>query len=242
MSVITVSRGSYTHGKEVAEGAAKKLGYECLSRDVLIDVSDEFNISEFKLLRAMTGAPSILERFTFGRNKYIAYIQSAILERLKKDNVVYHGFAGQFFVQDVSHVLKVRVNAHMEDRIRAMMARERLTRDDALTMVNKVDEERKNWSTKLYGIDTWDSRLYDLVVTIGKLTIEEAVDLICDTVSLDAFKTTAESKARLDELASEAKKIVTEGRYSSTFLEPMRVGRPYNIRGKILRIGSLSAF
>ncbi len=96
MSVITISRGSYTHGKEVAERVAKRLGYECLSRDVLLEVSDEYNVSEFKLLRAMTDVPSVLDRFTFGRERYIAYIKAAILGRLRNDNVVYHGFAGHF--------------------------------------------------------------------------------------------------------------------------------------------------
>jgi hypothetical protein len=31
-SIITISRGSYTHGKEVAEKLAQKLGYDCVSR------------------------------------------------------------------------------------------------------------------------------------------------------------------------------------------------------------------
>ena len=35
-----------------------------------------------------------------------------------KDNVVYHGLAGQFLVAGVSHVLKVRIMAEMEDRVR----------------------------------------------------------------------------------------------------------------------------
>jgi len=224
MSVITISRGSYTHGKEVAERVAGRLGYECLSRDVLIEISDEFNVSEFKLLRAIADAPSILERFTFGREKYIAYIKASILERLQKDNMVYHGFAGHFFVQEVPHVLKVRVNAHMEDRVKAMMAREGLGHDEALNMVKQVDEERKDWSLKLYGIDTWDSRLYDLVITIGRFTLDQAVNMICDAVGWEGFQTTSDSQARMDELATEARRLVEEGRLSSPFLEPMRVG------------------
>lgn len=35
MAIITISRGSYSKGKEVAEKVAEKLGYECISRDVL---------------------------------------------------------------------------------------------------------------------------------------------------------------------------------------------------------------
>ncbi len=37
MSIISISRGSYSRGKEVAEKVASKLGYECLSRYILLD-------------------------------------------------------------------------------------------------------------------------------------------------------------------------------------------------------------
>ena len=111
MSVITISGGSHSYGKEVAEKLAQKLGYECLSRDVLIEASKEFNVPEVKLLRAIRDAPSILDRFTYGKERYIAYFQTALLEHFQKDNTVYHGLAGHFFVKSVAHVLKVRITA-----------------------------------------------------------------------------------------------------------------------------------
>jgi hypothetical protein len=64
MSIVTISRGTYTRGKEIAEKLAAKLGYECLSREILLEASEQFNIPEIKLVRAIHNAPSILERFT----------------------------------------------------------------------------------------------------------------------------------------------------------------------------------
>lgn len=52
MSIVTIARGSYSRGKEVAERLAKKLGYECISREILLEASKEFNIPEIKLVRA----------------------------------------------------------------------------------------------------------------------------------------------------------------------------------------------
>ena len=222
MSIITISRGSYSHGNEVAEKVAQKLGYQCISRDVLIEVSDEFNVSEIKLTRAIRDSPAVLDRYTFGREKYIAFIKAAIFEHLRKDNMVYHGFAGHFFVQDIPHVLKVRIIADMDKRIECMMAREELSKSEALNMVKRVDEERKKWSQKLYGIDTWDSRLYDLVINIEKITIADAVDLICQTVKLKPFHTTPESQKQMDKLAKQARKKFEEGGITSPFFEPLR--------------------
>jgi hypothetical protein len=41
MAIITISRGSYSKGKEVAEKVAEHLGYECLSREVILDASGQ---------------------------------------------------------------------------------------------------------------------------------------------------------------------------------------------------------
>jgi len=230
MSIITISRGSYSHGCIVAEKLAKKLGYGCISRDVLIEISKEFNIPEIKLTRAIRSSPSYFERYTFAREKYIAYIRTAILEHLSKDNVVYHGFAGHFFVKDIPHVLKVRIIADMDDRIRYMMEREHVSsEEEALKMVEQVDEERRKWSMKLYGIDTWDCRLYDLVVGIEQITVEGAVDIICNALKLKPFQTTPESQKLMDKLALEAREKLEEISIKSPFLEPLRE-RPWGNR------------
>ena len=93
MSIVTISRGSYSRGKEVAEKLAIKMKYECLSRDVLLEASGEFNIPEMKLIRALHDSTSVLERFTLGKERYISYIYSSLLQHARKDNVVYHGLS-----------------------------------------------------------------------------------------------------------------------------------------------------
>ncbi len=224
MSIVTISRGSYTHGGKVAEKVAQKLGYECISREVLLETSERYNIPEIKLIRAISAAPSLLERYTFGRENYIAYIRAAILKHLSEDNIVYHGFAGHFFLEDIQHVLKVRIIAHVKYRIECMMEREGVSKEKAERMVQDVDEERQKWSQKLYGFDPWDSRLYDLVINIEKISIEHAADLICNTVSLSPFQTTTESKKKMDRLVREAIKDAERKNRQSPFFEPMREG------------------
>ena len=222
MSVIVISKGSYSHGNEVATRVAKRLDLDCISRDILIGASKKFNISELRLTRAIEDAPSFLEKYTFGREKYIKYIKAAILNELAKGKVIYHGFAGHFLVGDIPHVLKVRIMAGMEERIAAMMKRENVSKEDAVQLVKKVDEERTKWSLKLYGMDTWDSRLYDLVINIGKITLDHAVDLICQTVQQKAFQPTAESQLQIEKLAREALSEAESRDNISPFFEPMR--------------------
>ena len=220
MSIIIISRGSYTHGIEVAEKVAQKLGYECFSREHLLEISNEYNISEIKLTRAIRDAPSFFERYTFGRERYINYIRAAILNHLINDNIVYHGFGGHFLIKDCPHVLKVRINADMKYRIELIMNREGVSEEDAEIMVKEIDEERSKWSKKMYGIETFDSRLYDLVIKIEKLSIDQAADMICSTVKAGPFQTTPESQKIMDRLAHEAREELEKGPKFSPFFEP----------------------
>jgi cytidylate kinase len=200
MSIITISRGSYSKGKEVAEKVCQRLDYECVARDAIIDASKEFNILEIRLIRAIHDAPTILERFNYSKEKYLAYLQLAMLERFQKDKVVYHGLGGHFFVRNISHVLKVRIIADMEDRLKLEMEREKISREEALRILKNDDNERRKWSKYLYGIDTSDPSLYDLVIHIKKITTDDAADIICHTVGLEHFKTTPESQKALNSL------------------------------------------
>jgi cytidylate kinase len=205
MSIITISRGSYSHGKEVAEKVAQKLGYECISREALLRASKEFNIPEIKLARALHDAPSFFERFTFGKEKYAAYIRAALLSQVQKDNVVYHGLAGHFFLQGIPHVLKVRIIADPEDRVAEKIRIENLSAEEALKKLQKDDEERRRWSLQLFGVDTWDPILYDQIIHIRDMTVDNAAELIATAVKFPCFQTTAQSQQILDDLALAAR-------------------------------------
>jgi cytidylate kinase len=205
MPIITISRGSYSRGKEVAEQLARKLQYDCVSREILLEASEEFNIPEISLVRAIHDSPSVLTRFQHGKERYIRYYQYALLKRLQKDNIVYHGLAGQYFLRSIPHVFKVRILASMEERVQEVMRRDGVTAKEAEIILRKDDHERRLWGLKLYGIDAWDSRLYDMVLLIDKLTVEDAVGLIGEVVKRPVFQATAESRQLLNDQLLAAK-------------------------------------
>lgn len=206
MPIVTISRGAYSRGKEVAEKVAQRLGYQCMAREVLLEASEKFNIPEIKLLQDVHDAHASLERFLYGKEQYLAYIQNTLLRLVQKDNVVYHGFGDHFFFKDVGHVLKVLILADIQDRVKLVMEREGIVRQ-ALRYVKTVDEERRKWGKLFYGVDIFDPRLYDLILHIKKVTVDDAVDIICHTAKLKNFQATPESQRALDDLvlASEVK-------------------------------------
>jgi cytidylate kinase len=200
MPIITISRGSYSKGKEVAEKVAERLGYQCIAREIILRASKEFNIPEIKFAKAIHDAPSIFERLTYGREKYIAYLQAAFLKSVRSDNVVYHGLAGHFFLKDLRHALKVRIIADRSDRVQYTMTREGISEEEADRRLKRDDEDRTRWSKHVFGIDTSDPSLYDLVIHIRKMTVSDAVEIIGHAAQLDIFKTTFESQRAMDDL------------------------------------------
>ena len=200
MAIITISRGSYSRGKEVAERVAQKLGYECVARKVLLEASEEFNVPEYLLVRELHDAPSLFQRFSHKKEKYVSLVRTAFLEHVQKDNVVYHGLAGRVFLPGISHVLKVRIIADLDDRIREEMRREQLSHEKARGLLLEDDEERRKWSQSLYGTDNRDPANFDLCVHIRKLSVEDAAEIIAQTAQLPVFQTTTASQQTLDDL------------------------------------------
>jgi cytidylate kinase len=205
MGIITISRGSYSRGKEIAEQLSQKLGYQCISREILLKASRDFNVPEVKLLQAIQDAPSVLDRLKHGKKKYIAFIRKAFLEQIQKDNVIYHGLAGQFFTSDLPNILKVRITADFNFRIKVVMKREDVSEEKARQILTKIDEERTKWSMFLYGIDTKAPELYDIILHIDTITVNDAVEILYNYAKLPCFQTTTDSQKKLKDMLIAAK-------------------------------------
>jgi len=201
LAVITISRGSYSMGKAVAEQVADRLGYRVISRDLLLDASERFHIPEIKLIRAIHDAPGILGRLSHNKDAYLAYIRSALAERAAEDNLVYHGLAGHLLLKQIPGVLKVRITADLEMRIANEMQREKIGAGEARELLLKDDQQRRKWTQNLLGADPWDSNLYDLVICIDRIALDHAVDIICGAAASDGFTIKAKELQMLRDLA-----------------------------------------
>ncbi len=201
MAIITISRGSYSRGKEVAEAIAAKLDYECVSRDILLETCQEFSIPEIRLVKALHDAPFVLDRFNHGRERYMSYFRAAFLKHMVNDNIVYHGLSGHFFLQGIDHTIKVRIIADMEDRIKEEMKRENSSAEEARYILKKDDDERRKWGMSLYGKDSWNCNLYDLVLRVDIMTVEDVVGVLEGIIQQGIFDATAKSTALLKEQA-----------------------------------------
>jgi len=207
MAIIIISRASYSHGAEIAERVSQELNYRCISKEVISLASQEFDIPEDYLRQAIEKAPSILDRFSFAKKKYVAYVRSALLEYTVEDNLVYHGLAGHFLLFGIPNILRVMISATPEERVKVVMRRENISEKEALKTIEKFDKERKKWAMYFHGKDPWDLSMYDFGVVIGRLTIDDAVTKILNAVKLPSFQMTPDLHQHLmnESLAAKVK-------------------------------------
>ena len=201
MAIITISRGCFSHGQEIAEKVAEMLGYECISREVLVEAAKLFNVSEKKLIKSLHDAPTILERISHGKTEYLADIKAALLGYARKGNLVYHGHAGHLLLTEIPKVMKVRILADIKDRIAFLRQKQNVSKEQAFLDIENEDKHRVQWTRYLYKMDVNDPKLYDIVINIGNLTIDNACEIICLAANSDAYLITDESKQALDDAA-----------------------------------------
>lgn len=200
MSIITISRGTFSGGQDIALCAAKRLGYRCISREILVESAKQYGISEEKLFKAITEVPGIMEHLHSTRKKYLACLRATLISLAKDDNIVYHGHAGHLLLRGIPDTLKVRVIANMEFRIQSLISRQSLSREEAIKYIKKVDEERIKWTRFLYHVDWYDPRLYDMVINLDHMTLGGACDVLYRTASLEERQATAESPNLMEDL------------------------------------------
>ncbi len=146
VAVITIFSGSFCGGDEVAEGVAARLGYERVGDELLDVAADRFGVSRERLARTMEGPPPFLSKLTHEREKNLAYLRAAMADVVRRDNVVYHGFAGHLVPRDISHVLRVCVIANLDHRVAVADEAGRPSEKQAVKTIHKDDGQRLRWT------------------------------------------------------------------------------------------------
>ena len=222
MSIITISRGTFSGGQRLAECIAEKLDYRPFAREVLVKAAKKYGIDEDKLYKSLTQKPGFFDRHGLERTHYAVYIKEALCKEVQGDNVVYHGYAGHLLLKGVPHVIKVRVIANIEQRISAAMDRNKFSRDQAIEYIEQVDAARAQWVRYIYGVDWTDPSIYDIVINLDHVSISSACEILYTTVNLDDFKSTPESQRIMDDLVISSgvrAKIASEGNIGDAEVE-----------------------
>jgi cytidylate kinase len=201
MAIITISRGSASGGRLLAEGLAKTLGFHIVSREEIIEIAARFGVPEAKLDKALLDPPTFSEEFKQDRRRYLIFIQNALCEWAQKDDVIYHGNAGHLLLRGISHMLRIRLIAPLQFRVQKIVELTKMTSAQAVSYIEKIDAQRRAWNLLLYGVDWLSPTLYDLTINLETMTVDTAVEIAAAAIRRPEFSRSAESQKKMNDLA-----------------------------------------
>ena len=196
MAIITISHEMGAGGPEIGITVAQRLGYRYADHELILDTAQRYGLLEEKLSHLDESKPSFFERLDTETHQYITAIQTTLLEFADQDNVVLMGRSGQWLLRGIPHVLRVRVKAPFELRVKRALKKmagqmgEAVNPRTVTDMVRRDDAEKAGRFRYLYELDINDPSLYELVLNTEKVSTETAVELIATAARRPEFATT----------------------------------------------------
>jgi len=184
MAIVTISHQMGTGGSDVGMAVAHRLGFRYVDQELIQDAVHRYGLAEEKLSHLDESKPSLFERFAAETRHYITILQTTLLEFAETDNVVLMGRGGQWLLRGIPHVLRVRLIAPFEHRVKLWIKRtteltgETPNQRGAADFVRRDDSEKKGRMRYLYEVDIDEPTLYDLIINTEKLPQDAVVETI----------------------------------------------------------------
>ncbi len=200
MAIITIYRGAFTGGEEVAQKVAQTLDYRCVGREELVEASQGYGIPAAKLNEILEKEPRWWDQGLENLPLYRIALQAAMFTVAQEGNIVYHGHVGHELLPGIRHVLKVLLTAPMEFRIEQVRSQRGLDEAAARRYIDQVDKARTRRLIALFDTDWRDSSRYDLVLNMGRMSLEAVRHDIVEMARLEEYQPTAASEQEFQNL------------------------------------------
>jgi cytidylate kinase len=198
MTVITVTREMGTLGKDVVKGLAAALDCKVIHHEMVEhDLAGRLGMAESAVHRYLEGDATLFERWKIDKQKLSRYTALEILELVQKGNVIIRGWGAAALLNDVPHVLRVRICAPMPFREQVMMTRLGLVQSMARREIERSDAAHSRIVQGFFGLE-WDNPLhYHIALNTGSMPVETCVTTLTRLASDPAFQETTASQAIL---------------------------------------------
>ncbi len=196
MSIVTISHEIGSGGPEIGQQLAERLGYKHVDQELISETAHRYGLLEEKLSHLDESKPSLFERFDAETRRYITAIQTSLYEFAEQDNVVLMGRGGQWLLRGIPHVLRVRVMAPFELRVKRLAKKlagsmgEQTNLRTVTEMARRDDNEKAGRMRYLYEADLTDPALYELMINTEKLVVAAAIEVIAGVARRPEMQTT----------------------------------------------------
>lgn len=200
MAILFISRGTVSGVQVLVDCLREHTGVKCLCREDLVKQISRYGNWATTVVEQISKATTAYEHFSRIRRPYIVLMRQALLEKIRDDNVLYHGFSGHLLVPRLNHFVRIRINAPLNLRIPMTMERLKCDEEYARKYIQESDDNQVRWARFMYGHDIRDPALYDLNINLGHLTVKEICGILEHILLEDDLRVSEGSKSRVEQL------------------------------------------
>lgn len=200
--VITINREVGSGGRTVGCILAEKLGVKYCDKAVIEGLTQKFGLSperieEIKAQKKswwneinsyyqtlVSSASKPMDAEVVIDSEKMFETEKRILQELAvQESCVIAGRSGFMVFRQWPNHLNIFIQASMDHRIKRIMSRRNVTLEKAREIIEKVDTTREAYIKKYEDTTRYDTRNYDLVISMDDLSEEDAAELIIDYIN-----------------------------------------------------------
>jgi len=199
--VITINRELGSGGRTIGRKLAEKLGVQFFDKALLMALEEKYHLTAEEIENLKGRKQSWWEDFkkiTFSNDNYAPQLyqmkiglsekvssyelfeeEEKILNHLaEQESCVVAGRTGFYMLRNHPNHMNILIQASMPFRIERVMRKQYMTRDEARETIDKIDKMREYYVKQYTKTSRYDTRNYDLVITVDGKTEDEIVDII----------------------------------------------------------------
>jgi hypothetical protein len=196
IQLITMSREYGAGGSELGLLLGKRLGWPVLDHELVRQLAARLSCEEGEVVAMDEHAPSFLERlaamavvtapesrmhsspWATDPDCVAAAAREVLLEAAQTPPLIVVGHGGNCLFRDRPDVLRLRVTAPFDVRVKRVARRTGVAAHQAAAEVRRKDADRHQYLQRYYQSNVNDACEYDLQINTGTVSLEAAAHLV----------------------------------------------------------------
>jgi cytidylate kinase len=199
--VITINREVGSGGRTVGRKLAEQLGVKYYDKAIVEGLTHKFGLSVERIEQIKAQKKSWWNDINNYYNTLVNSAEKPMEAEVKLDNqtmfdtekrilqelatqssCVVAGRTGFMVFREWPNHLNIFIQASMEHRVRRVMSRQQVSEQEARDIIQRMDSSRETYIQKYEDTSRYDTRNYELVISMDDLSEDDAVAIIMDYV------------------------------------------------------------
>jgi cytidylate kinase len=199
--VITINREVGSGGRTVGRKLAEQLGVKYYDKAIVEGLTHKFGLSVERIEQIKAQKKSWWNDINNYYNTLVNSAEKPMEAEVKLDNqtmfdtekrilqelatqssCVVAGRTGFMVFREWPNHLNIFIQASMEHRVRRVMSRQQVSEQEARDIIQRMDSSRETYIQKYEDTSRYDTRNYELVISMDDLSEDDAVAIIMDYI------------------------------------------------------------